>query len=71
MNKDDIQGMAQEAGRKVKNMVQDESGVERLRDAAQHADKTVRDFARAQPVMALVVAIGAGYLVGRAIARIT
>jgi ElaB/YqjD/DUF883 family membrane-anchored ribosome-binding protein len=71
MNTDDVKDMAQDAGRKAKSMVQDESPIERAQELLKHADETVRDFAKNQPVMATAVAAAAGYLLGRAIARAT
>ena len=69
MNSKDVKGMAQQAGRKIQTLVHDESPIERLQEAAQSADHNIRHFAKTQPVLAMGMAVIAGYLVGRAVAR--
>lgn len=69
MNPKDVKGVAQQAGRKVQALVHDESPLERIQQAAQSADENIRQFAKAQPVLAMGIAVLAGYLVGRAVAR--
>jgi len=69
MNTQDVKGMAQQAGRKLQTIVQDDSPMGRLQDVAQSADHNIRQFSKTQPVLALGIAIAAGYLVGRAMAR--
>jgi ElaB/YqjD/DUF883 family membrane-anchored ribosome-binding protein len=53
----------------VQALVHDESPLERIQQAAQSADENIRQFAKAQPVLAMGIAVLAGYLVGRAVAR--
>jgi len=69
MNQKDVKDVAQQAGRKIQSLVQDESPIERIQEAARSADENVRQFAKAQPVLAMGIAVVAGYLVGRALAR--
>lgn len=71
MDTSDVKDMAQNAKSKLQDLVSDDSPLERVRGAAEQVDGTVRSFAKEQPVVALIVALTAGYLVGRAVAKIT
>lgn len=71
MDTSDVKDMAQDAKSKLQDFVSDESPLERVRSAAEQIDDTVRGFAKEQPVAALIVALAAGYLVGRAVAKVT
>jgi ElaB/YqjD/DUF883 family membrane-anchored ribosome-binding protein len=58
--------------KKAISMVRDEdSPLNRARSAANNADKTLRTFAKNQPIAAVLVAVAAGYLFGRAVAKAT
>jgi len=43
--------------------------VEALRDYAGSADEVIRNFARERPIMAVAIAVGLGFLLGRLAAR--
>lgn len=71
MDTSDVKDMAENTGRRIKDFVEGESPVEKIRGAAQQADETLRSFAKDQPALAIVMALGVGYFLGHAVARVS
>lgn len=67
----DVKDMAVQAKDFAGRMLDEDSPVQRARAVAKQADGTVREFARDQPVLAVVMAVAAGYLVGRVVASVS
>ena len=67
----DVKDIAFQAKDYANRMLDEDSPVQRARAMAKQADGTVREFAREQPVLAVVMAVAAGYLVGRVVASVS
>lgn len=57
--------------RVVSQFRDDDSPLNRGKEAIREADRGVRQFARAQPIMAVAIAVLAGYTLGRTIAKVS
>lgn len=71
MNTGDVKNLAKKTGRTAETLIDGASALKRAQTILQHADETMREFAKSKPVMATAVAAAAGYLLGRAVARAT
>lgn len=67
-----IKDLAVGATHKVMSQLRDDdSALNRGRESIRAADGKVRQLTRAQPVVAVLVAVLAGYTMGRALAKIS
>ena len=68
----DIKNVAVDATKRVVAQIRDDdSSLNRSRGAVRGADEKIRHFARAQPVVSVLVAVLTGYCAGRALAKLS
>ncbi len=63
----DVTEGARDAMRQVQGRMTE--GMEGLRGYADTADSAIREFARERPMMAIAVAVGVGFILGRLASR--